>query len=192
MALVDRVKNILLTPQTEWAVIEEEATTPADLYREYVIPLAAIGPVAQAIGYWTFGYSVQYLGTYRMPLATALVHAVVSYLLMLVGVFVLGVAIDKLAPSFGGTPNPIQALKVAVYSFTAPWVVAIFALIPALEFVSIFGLYGLYLLYLGLPQLMKAPPDKAPGYTVVVALAAVVLFAAIRLAASSFVRMPIG
>ena len=46
MALVDRVKNILLTPREEWQVIDAEPTTPAELYKEYIIPLAAIGPVA--------------------------------------------------------------------------------------------------------------------------------------------------
>ncbi|RYD42182.1 MAG: YIP1 family protein, partial [Sphingomonadales bacterium] len=35
---------------------------------------------------------------------------------------------------------------------------------------------GLYLLYLGLPVLMKAPLDKALGYTVVVIIVYIVLF----------------
>jgi hypothetical protein len=38
------------------------------------------------------------------------------------------------------------------------------------------GLYGLYLLYLGLPKLMKAPKEKAFGYTAVTILCAIVLF----------------
>ena len=37
------------------------------------------------------------------------------------------------------------------------------------------ALYGLYLLYLGLPVLMKSPPDKSMGYTVVVVVAAIVV-----------------
>jgi hypothetical protein len=38
------------------------------------------------------------------------------------------------------------------------------------------SLYGLYLLYLGLPKLMKAPKEKAFGYTAVTILCAIVLF----------------
>jgi hypothetical protein len=146
MALVDRVKNILLTPKTEWAVIDEEPTTAGDLYRGYIIPLAAIGPVAQAIGYSVFGFPVPFIGTYRMPLTTAVVQAVVAYVMTLVGVFVLAVIIDKLAPTFGGVPNQVQALKVAAYSATASWVAGIFMLIPPLSFLAIVGLYSLYLL----------------------------------------------
>jgi hypothetical protein len=40
---------------------------------------------------------------------------------------------------------------------------------------ALIALYGLYLLYLGLPVLMRSPPDKAIGYTIVVVLCAIVL-----------------
>jgi hypothetical protein len=36
-------------------------------------------------------------------------------------------------------------------------------------------LYGIYLLYLGLPRLMKCPPEKAVGYTAVVVVCAIVV-----------------
>jgi hypothetical protein len=190
MALVDRVKNILLTPRTEWEVIDAEPTTVADLYKGYILPLAAIGPVAQAIGFSVFGMPVPFLGTYRTPVATAVIQAVVTYVLTLVAVFVLALIIDALAPTFNGTPNRIQALKVAAYSYTASWVAGIFMLIPALSLLSILGLYSLYLLYLGLPILMKAPKEKALGYTAVVVIAGIVLFMLIGFAAAAFMRVP--
>jgi hypothetical protein len=46
MNLVDRVKRILLAPRAEWAVIDNEPTTPAQLFTGYAMPLAAIGPIA--------------------------------------------------------------------------------------------------------------------------------------------------
>jgi hypothetical protein len=190
MALVDRVKNILLTPRTEWEVIDAEPTTVADLYKGYILPLAAIGPVAQAIGFSVFGMPVPFLGTYRTPVATAVTQAVVTYVLTLVAVFVLALIIDALAPTFNGTPNRIQALKVAAYSYTASWVAGIFMLIPGLSLLSILGLYSLYLLYLGLPILMKAPKEKALAYTAVVVIAGIVLFMLIGFAAAAFMRVP--
>jgi hypothetical protein len=99
----------------------------------------------------------------------------VSYLLTLVVVYVLVLIIDALAPSFDGTKSQIQALNVAAYSATAGWLAGIFAVIPWLGILGILGLYSLYLLYLGLPVLMKAPKERALGYTVVVIAAAVVL-----------------
>ena len=88
MALLDRVKNILLTPREEWRVIDAEATTPADLYKEYIIPLAAVGPVASAIGSLVFGYHAFGM-SYRPPIGTVLASSIVTYLLTLGGVYVL-------------------------------------------------------------------------------------------------------
>ena len=44
--LIARVKAILLTPKTEWPVIAGEPTTVADLYKGYIVWLAAIPPLA--------------------------------------------------------------------------------------------------------------------------------------------------
>jgi len=187
MNLLDRVKSILLTPREEWPVIEAEPATPAELYKEYIIPLAAIGPVAMAIGALVFGYHAFGM-SYRPPVGTLLSSAIVTFLLTLGGVYVLALIIDALAPHFGGTSNQIQALKVAAYASTASWVAGIFGLIPALSWLGILGLYSLYLLYLGLPVLMKAPEDKAAGYTGVVVIAAIVLFLVIGLVAGTFMQ----
>jgi Yip1 domain len=192
MALMDRVKNILLTPKTEWQVIDAESTTVGDLYKGYIMPLAAIGPIAQAIGWSVFGMRVPFLGSYRTPVGTAITQAVVTYVLTLIGVYVLAVVIDKLAPTFSGVSSQIQAFKVAAYSLTAAWVAGIFSLIPALSILGILGIYSLYLLYLGLPVLMKSPPEKALGYTVVVILCAIVLSILIGVVAGMFVRVPMG
>jgi Yip1 domain len=192
MALLERVKRILLTPKEEWQVIDSEPATLASLYTGYIIPLAAIGPIAQAIGYSVFGVSVPFMGTYRTPVGSAITGAVVTFALTLLGVYVLALVIDALAPTFSGTRNQIQALKVAAYSSTASWLAGIFALIPGLRVLGILGLYSLYLLYLGLPVLMKSPQEKALGYTVVVIIAAIVLFMLVGLVAGRFVAPAMG
>ncbi len=185
MNIVERVKRILLSPQTEWEVIDPEPTTPAELYTRYIVPLAAIGPVAQLIGYSVFGF----MG-YRVPIGTAITYALATYIMTLIGTYVLALIIDALAPTFGGKRSQIQALKVAAYSSTAAWVAGIFALLPVLSVLSIVGLYSLYLLYLGLPALMKAPKEKAIGYTVVVIIAAIVIFVVIGTIAGRFMMVP--
>jgi hypothetical protein len=190
MNLIDRVKRILLSPRTEWEVIDAEPTTPAQLYTGYILPLAAIGPIAQIIGYSVFGISVPFMGTYRVPMGSAITSGLVTYVLSLVAVYVLALIIDGLAPTFNGQRSQIQALKVAAYSSTASWVAGIFALIPGLRLLTILGLYSLYLLYLGLPIVMKAPREKATAYTVVVLLAAIVLFMLIGVVAGQFMAVP--
>ncbi|HEY4647636.1 MAG TPA: Yip1 family protein [Gemmatimonadales bacterium] len=190
MSLVDRVKRILTSPRTEWQVIDAEPTTPAQLYTGYIVPLAAIGPIAQLIGYSVFGISVPFMGTYRVPIGSAISSALVTYILSLAAVYVLALIIDGLAPTFNGQRSQTQALKVAAYSSTASWVAGIFHLIPGLRLLTILGLYSLYLLYLGLPIVMKAPREKAVAYTAVVILAAIVLFMVIGVIAGRFMAVP--
>jgi len=176
MSLVERTKRILLQPKQEWQVIDAESTSVGALYGGYIVPLAAIGPIASLIGWSVFGLHLPFGGAIRVPISFMLRQSVVQYVLALGGVFVLALIIDALAPTFGGQKNRLQALKVSAYSSSAAWVVGIVALVPALSFLGILGLYSLYLLYLGLPTLMKAPQEKATGYTVVVIICAIVLF----------------
>ncbi len=190
MPLVERMKRILLTPRTEWETIDRETVTASALFTGYILPLAAIGPIAQLIGISVFGMSIPFQGTYRVPFGSALASAIVTLVLTLAGTYILALVIDGLAPRFDGRKNPIQALKVAAYSSTASWVAGIFAIIPNLRFLGIVGLYSLYLLYLGLPVLMNSPPEKALGYTVVVMLAGIVLFFVVGAVASRFVGLP--
>ena len=192
MNLVERVKRILLTPRTEWAVIDAEPATTAGLYTGYIMPLAAIGPIAQFIGYSLVGMRIPFGGgVYRTPMSSGITGAVVGYVLTLVGVYVLALIIDGLAPSFDGTKSRIQALKVAAYSATAGWLAGIFAIIPMLGILGLLGLYSLYLLYLGLPVLMKAPQEKAMGYTVVVIVAGIVLAVVVATVVGRFMAMPV-
>ncbi len=191
MNIVERVKNILLQPKTEWPVIEPEQTSTQALYTGYIMPLAAITPIAMLIGMSMVGVQVPFMGTMRMPFSTLLTQVLVSYVLGLAGIYVLALIINALAPTFSGTSNLAQALKVAAYGATAAWVGGVFHLLPALGILSFLaGLYTLYLLYLGLPVLMKSPPERSLGYTVAVVVAAIVLFVVIGAISASFVGLP--
>ena len=176
MSIVDRAKNICLTPTTEWPVIAAEPASTQGLVTGYVLPLAAIGAVAGFVGGSIVGRTLPFIGTYRVPFISGLVLAVFALGMAVVGVFVLSLVINALAPTFGGEQNQIQAMKVAVYSYTPAWVAGVLYLVPLLGIFVIFAsLYGMYLLYLGLPRLMKCPEDKAIPYTAVVIICAIVL-----------------
>jgi hypothetical protein len=165
MALVDRAKNILLTPKTEWPKIAEEVETTQSIYVGYVLILAAIGPIAMALRGGVVGATV----------------AVLTYAITLGVVFLLALIIDALAPTFGAEKNFIQSLKLIAYSYTAAWVAGIFHLLPFLGGVLglLAAIYAFYTFYLGVPVMKKCPADKAVAYTIVVALCAFVLGALI-------------
>ena len=161
MALIERVKNILITPKTEWPTIAAEAATTQSIYVGYVLILAAIGPLAMAIRG----------GMLMLPVA------VFTYVVALAVTFLLAFIVDALAPSFGGEKNFTQSLKLAAYSHTAAWVAGIFHLLPfAGSLLALLaGLYSLYTFFLGAPVLKKCTAEKAVGFTVVVVVCVIVL-----------------
>jgi hypothetical protein len=161
MALVDRVKNILLSPKDEWPKIAAEPATVQSIYVGYVLILAAIGPIALALRSGIVGLTI----------------AVVSYAIGLAVTYVLAFIVDALAPSFGGEKDFIGSLKLVAYSYTAAWVAGVFNLLPFVG--GIIGLlaviYSFYTFFLGAPVLKKCAPEKAVGFTIVVVICGLVL-----------------
>ena len=162
MDLVTRAKNITLTPGSEWPVIEGELgdhRRPADRL------------CAAAGGDWrrrrfhrheSGRHDAAVRRHLPRPLSPRIVAAAFGLGMAIVDVFLLSLIIDALAPTFSGQKNQIQALKLAVYSFTPAWIAGVLRIVPLLGIFAIFAaLYSIYLLYLGLPRLMKSPQDKA-------------------------------
>ena len=174
MNLVNRAKNLIVTPKTEWDVAAAEPTPPAQVVTGYVIPLAAAYALASFIG---TSLIMMFVGGFA-GVGFALVGAIIHLVMAVVSVFVLGFIIDALAPTFGGTKSFEQAIKVAAYSYTPVWVFGLLTIIPFLGWLAVLvgALYALYLLYLGLPRLMRAPQDKAVPYIVVVIICGIVLW----------------
>jgi len=175
MNLVDRAKNIILSPKTEWEVIKHEPLTVNDMFTQYAVILAAIPAVASFIGNSIIGHS--FFSLYgRTPIFAGLVQSIFMYMLSLGSVYLLAYIIDMLALKFGASQNMEESMKVAVFTATASWIAGIFNIIPAISFLSFVGIYGLYLLYLGLRTIKQPPEDKLIGYYVVTLLVAIAIY----------------
>lgn len=161
MSIVERVKNILLSPKTEWSTIAGEATTTQALYTGYIMILAAIGPIAMLL----------------RSLVVGVAGAIVSYIISLIMIYVVAFIVDALAPTFGGEKNILQSLKLVAYSCTAVWLAGIFQILGVLAgLLSLVALvYSLYTFYLGVTVMKKVPAEKAVTYTVVVVVCVIVL-----------------
>ena len=182
--LVERAKTMIVSPKSEWPKVAAEPDSVRAVFVGYVVPLAAIGPIAGLIGGQLFTTSV--LGiTYRPSLTSGLTTAITSYVLGLASIFIVAWVASFLASKFGGKEDFARAFKLCAYAFTAAWVAGIFGLIPALGVLSLLGLYSLYVLYLGAEPMMAVPQDKAAGYTAVTVIAAIVVYIVIGVVAAS-------
>jgi len=167
--LFDRIKNILLAPKMEWPAIAAEPTSIANLYTGYVIPLAAFSALMSFLRLSVIGISMPFGGTIRTPIVSGLVATVVSFGFGLLGLFLFGLIVNALAPTFGGQRDLRQAVKVAAYTATPVWIASVVGLLPTglASLVQLAAaIYAIYLLVLGLPHLMQSP--RAGGYTVAV------------------------
>ena len=175
VSLVDRVKNILLAPGSEWPRIAAEPSSIQQIYTSYVMILAAIPPIAGFIGMMLFMPRIGGI-SYAPSMGYLLAMLVLSYLVTLAVVYIMALIIEALAPSFGGTKDRLQAFKLSAYASTPVWVVGILGLFPPLALlVYVAYVYVAFLIYMGLGPVLRVPQDKAIVFTLVIVVAYVLL-----------------
>jgi len=194
MNLIERVKNILITPKTEWDVINGETATPQSLLMSYVLPMSVISAVGPLLSGLLFA-GVLGLKYFIITAAIALIASVVGY-------YITVIIVDMLAPSFGSEKNMGKSAQLVAYSGTPSYIGGLLSFIPVIGW--LIGLaawaYGIYLMYLGIGPLKKTPEDKKVVYMIVafvimialyfilVAILGAILFAAMGMTAGGLLR----
>jgi len=175
MNLIDRVKNIITSPNKEWDVIAAEQPDAAKIVTGYVLPLTALAAIAAFIGYGLIGFRI--LGFRVTGMEWGLYYALTAFIAGIASVYLTALVIDMLAPSFNSEKNFNRSVQLVAYSFTPMWIGGILAIFPPIAMIgSLFGIYGLYLLYLGIPKLKKTPAEKHVGYFVVSLIVLIVVY----------------
>jgi hypothetical protein len=171
--LVDRVKNILLTPKAEWARIATETPDQNKLFVGYALPLLVLAAVCSFIGMTMIG--LPFVG--RVSIVWGLTDAIFKVAIGMLSLFVTAVIANALAPSFGSRQDMGRAQQLIVYGSTAGMVAGILAIVPPLAILALIGsLYSIVLIYFGLPAVMNTPTDKQVVYLVVLIIACIVVF----------------
>ncbi len=172
MNLIDRAKNIIITPKTEWQVIAGESPSIGQIMTGYVLPLALIPAVAKIIG-------LAFIGG-MLSVGYSVASGVLAFVVAVLAVYLVAYIIDFLAPNFGSQRNLGRALQLVAYSSTPGWIAGALYIFPFLGWiVMLASLYGLYLLYLGLPPMMKTPQDKVVIFLVIAIIAVCVVYAVV-------------
>ena len=191
MNIVERAKAIILKPKETWEIIKAEQTTVRELFTSYAAVLAVIPAAATFIGFSLVGYSLP-VGHYRVPVLSGLVHAILQYVLTLVGAYAVAFIIDALAPKFDSRKDLTAAAKLAVFAATPAWVGGALAILPALSpLILIASLYSLYLFYIGLPVMMETPKEKTLVYFIVVIIASIIVSVIIGAFSGSAAQRPL-
>lgn len=169
MDLVLKAQSIILKPRESWATIKTEDTPVKDLFVSYALILAAIPALAHFIGLGLVGRNIPFVGWYRYSLGSAFLYMILSYVFSLLSVYITGIIINALAPTFNSTQNLNKAMALAVYSMTPYWVAGVLYIVPYLGIVVMLaGLYGLYIMYLGFAEgMLDTPREKLVAFFIV-------------------------
>lgn len=182
--IISRAIGISTKPKAEWAAIDAEPATSSGLVWGYAAIVAAVPAVMSIITGLLFASMMAgILGSVMGGAAAGagfvvvVVSAALSYVVSLAMVFIMSFIIDALAPSFGGTKDSVQAMKVSAYSMTAIWVASIATIIPFLGYLVVIAaaVWTIFILHWGLKACMKTPDDKAVGYTAVTIIIGIVI-----------------
>ena len=186
-SLVDRAKNILLSPNTEWRRIAGEQSSVSQMFTGYAMILAAIPLVASIIGQLAFTQNVMGV-TYRPPMGMIIGVAVVGYLVQLGVVYLMGLIVGALSPGFGGNNDKLAGFKISIYATTPVWVLGIVSIFPPLApLVFLAYLYVIYLIYAGVGPVLGVPEDKSVVATLIIVAAYIVLIIVLAVVVSMVV-----
>src|SRR2546427_507427 len=87
--MASRARSVLFEPRTTFREVESEFTKPGAIWGKYILPLAAIGPIAGAIGRLVFGQRIALTTlTSSVSISDAITWAIISYLLALAAVVI--------------------------------------------------------------------------------------------------------
>ncbi len=151
--ILNRVKEICLSPKSGWTTLAASEVSLRDLYLSFILPLAALAPVAQLLKMLTFGEASRSdAPRIRWPIWDGIVTALGLYLMFIIATLFLTLAASKLAPRFGGALTFRRANQLVAYSLAPAYVVGVLNIVPGLGIVpAVLGLYGLYLYWEAIP-----------------------------------------
>jgi hypothetical protein len=177
MSLLDRVKNILLTPASEWEVIAKEPATVGGLFTGYACILALIPAIMSIIFVGVLGIGLGGMGgagamMAGLGLSYWIATAAATYVVGLLVIWIVAMIVKAVSPSFNGNSDMVQATKLMVYAATPSWVAGLLSWIPGLNIVVALAAmaYAVYLIYLGVKPVLNIPQEKVAGMTVVTVL----------------------
>lgn len=167
--LFGRMKGMLFSPGAEWALIATEVTPARRFYTNYIVPLALLDAIVAFVHVTS--------GAVHVPFSDGVITAVLVFVFGLLGIFLVAVIIDAVAPFFGAVRDRRLAAAIAAYASTPIWLATVFVPFPTvwapLQVLAVS--WHTWLLYLGLRLLMKAARDRVLGYATTVILCTILL-----------------
>lgn len=158
------ITTLLVNPAKGWEQVKQEGLSIKQCYGRYVVPLSLISAVSAFIGTSLVGWRVGYDDTVTLTTASALKLSVLTFIAMLVVVYVLARTIHWMASTYDAHRPLEDCFLLAAFSAVPLYLVGITLLYPVPWFIYLVGLpalgYSVALLYTGVPIMMDVNKEK--------------------------------
>ena len=164
--LLHHIYGLFTHPREEWQDIEKERSDNKVLYQGYVAVLALIPVVCGYIGTVKVGWTIGNDELVRLSPESGLILCSLSYIALLVSIFILGKLIDWIGKTYGADideKHP-RGMSLASYAMTPLFLAGAVAIYPSITLNMLVVLaamaYTVYLIYSGVPVLMHISAER--------------------------------
>jgi len=190
MGMLQHTLGILVSPRSEWKLIRSEKRPFLQVFIGQVPFLALIPSISAYIGVTQVGWSVGEGDPIKLTAASAASLCALAYVVLLVGIYVLGEFINWMSKTYGVQGDEATrrygATALAVYVSTPVLIAGVANLYPEMWFViaimGLAGTYAVFLIYQGIPIVMNISKEQAFMYANSVVTVALVLMVTVLMA----------
>ena len=164
--LLHHIYGLFTHPREEWQDIEKERSDNKVLYQGYVAILALIPVVCGYIGTVKVGWTIGNDELVRLSPDSGLILCSLSYMALLVSIFILGKLIDWIGKTYGADVDEKhpRGMSLASYAMTPLFLAGAVAIYPSITLNMLVVLaamaYTVYLIYTGVPVLMHISAER--------------------------------
>ena len=161
-----------------WKIFTAVTFTPIAFWEGETVEEEDVLALYKRFGFFAFGLPIFIAGIHLLVSGKFELHhiraLVSSYLISLCVSYVMAWIMHDLSPRFGGRRDLTGALKLNLFSQSAPALASFLLLLPFGRFVGYLQVaaaaYSLYVLYLGIPKMLSIPKEKHTLYFALVLL----------------------
>ncbi|MFI2812619.1 MULTISPECIES: Yip1 family protein [Microbulbifer] len=199
MRILSHTLGILTNPDKEWKAIRADKHSFAQVFLSHVPFLALIPCISGYIGVTQFGFRVGD-NVAKLTPASAATLAILTYLAMLIGVYLFGEFINWMAKTYMVEGNEetrhYEGTALAVFVTTPIFLVGFIGLYPNLwvnaGVTMLAACYSIYLIYEGIPILMNLSKEQSFMYATSVVTVGLVLLVTVRVGSVILWSMGVG
>jgi Protein of unknown function (DUF1282). len=172
MALLQHAFGIMTNPSAEWVSVRDDKSSFKQVFLSHVPFLALVPSLSAFYGVTQVGWVVGDNVT-RLSTNSALSLCALTYVALLVGVFVLGEFANWMSRTYGVAESEERrhhaGTALAVCATTPMFLAGLFLIVPSIWVNTLAmiaaGSYAVYLIYEGMPILMNIDKNRAFMYS---------------------------